>query len=109
MAELGCDEVLHEAGSNSVHICGALVQTHDARPPQKHARQAQQLLLPCAPAQPRTLNLTHPSTRLFKTQGTPPRLEAVPLQPDPSVIHSSSFGCSEFLLSRSSKDRVFLS
>lgn len=85
MAELGCDKVLHEAGSDSVHICGALVQTHDARPPQKHARQAQQLLLPCAPAQPRTLNLTHPSTQLFKTQGTPPKLEVVPLQPDPSV------------------------
>ena len=79
MAELGCDEVLHEAGSNSVHICGALVQTHDARPPQKHARQAQQLLLPYTGAAPHA----QPYTPFYTTvQGT--------AQPGQIVGHASA-------------------
>ena len=52
MAQLGSDEVLHEPSGDGIDIGGALIQANYARSPQQHARQAQQLLLPCTQQMP---------------------------------------------------------
>lgn len=41
------NKLLHVTGGARIHAGSALVQAHNARPCQQHARQAQQLLLPC--------------------------------------------------------------